>query len=122
MVAAGIYLVGRMFPLFELGPGILTIISIVGIVTFILAGAIALVMTDIKRVLAYSTISHLGLMMLSLGSFGAPAAFFHLVIHGFSKALLQRENLSIEHEQGMALNQKRILLLLLVQRFLQKEQ
>ena len=88
MVAAGIYLVGRMFPLFELGPGILTIISIVGIVTFILAGAIALVMTDIKRVLAYSTISHLGLMMLSLGSFGAPAAFFHLVIHGFSKALL----------------------------------
>jgi len=88
MVAAGIYLVGRMFPLFELGPGILVIISIVGIVTFILAGAIALVMTDIKRVLAYSTISHLGLMMLSLGSFGVPAAFFHLVLHGFSKALL----------------------------------
>ena len=88
MVAAGIYLVGRMFPLFELGPGILVIISIVGIATFMLAGAIALVMTDIKRVLAYSTISHLGLMMLSLGSFGVPAAFFHLVLHGFSKALL----------------------------------
>ena len=53
-----------------------------------MASTIALVSTDLKRILAYSTISHLGLMMLSLGAFGVAAAMFHLMAHGFSKALL----------------------------------
>ena len=59
-----------------------------GLFTFIFAGTLALVMNDIKRVLAYSTISHLGLMMLALGAGGLGAAIFHLVAHGVSKALL----------------------------------
>ena len=59
-----------------------------GLFTFIFAGTLALVMTDIKRILAYSTVSHLGLMMLSLGAGAVGAAIFHLVAHGISKALL----------------------------------
>ena len=88
MVAAGVYLVARMLPLFELAPTVLLVVAGVGLFTFIFAGALSLVMTDLKRVLAYSTISHLGLMMLSLGAFGVAAAIFHLVVHGISKALL----------------------------------
>ena len=88
MVAAGVYLVARLLPLFELAPNVLLFVTVIGLVTFLFAGVLALVMTDIKRVLAYSTISHLGLMMLSLGAFGVGAAIFHLVAHGLSKALL----------------------------------
>ena len=88
MVAAGVYLVARMMPLFELAPAVLLVVAIVGLATFVLAGGLALVATDIKRVLAYSTVSHLGLMMLSLGALGVAAALFHLVAHGLSKALL----------------------------------
>ena len=88
MVAAGVYLVARMLPLFELAPNVLLIVAGVGLFTFVFAGTLALVMTDIKRVLAYSTISHLGLMMLSLGAFGLAAAIFHLIVHGVAKALL----------------------------------
>jgi NADH-quinone oxidoreductase subunit L len=64
------------------------VVSIVGLVTALGASTIALAATDLKRILAYSTISHLGLMMLSLGAFGYTAAIFHLLAHGFSKALL----------------------------------
>ncbi len=88
MVAAGVYLVARLMPLFELAPGVLMAVASVGLFTFIFAGTIALVVTDIKRVLAYSTISHLGLMMLSLGAGGVGAALFHLTAHGVSKAML----------------------------------
>ena len=88
MVAAGVYLVARMLPLFELAPMVLHIVAGVGLFTFVFGGTLALVMTDFKRVLAYSTISHLGLMMLSLGAFGLAAAIFHLLVHGVSKALL----------------------------------
>ena len=88
MVAAGVYLVARLMPMFELAPVVLVTIASVGLFTFLFAGTIALVVTDIKRVLAYSTISHLGLMMLSLGAGGVGAALFHLVAHGVSKALL----------------------------------
>ena len=70
MVAAGVYLVARMLPLFEAAPTVLLIVASVGLFTFVFAGTLALVMNDIKRVLAYSTVSHLGLMMLSLGAFG----------------------------------------------------
>ena len=88
MVVAGVYLVARLLPLFEMAPNVLLTISTIGLVTFIFGATIALVATDIKRVLAYSTISHLGLMMISLGALGLAAAMFHLVVHGFSKALL----------------------------------
>ncbi|MCH8893413.1 MAG: NADH-quinone oxidoreductase subunit L, partial [Chloroflexi bacterium] len=89
MVIAGVYLVARTFPLFEAYDAVpLLVVSIVGLATALMAATIALVATDLKRILAYSTISHLGLMMLSLGAFGYTAAIFHLMAHGFSKALL----------------------------------
>ena len=88
MVAAGVYLAVRMTPLFELVPEVQVTVALVGLTTFIFAGVVALVTTDIKRVLAYSTISHLGLMMLSVGTGAVGAALFHLVVHGISKALL----------------------------------
>ena len=89
MVIAGVFLVARVFPLFEAyDADPLIVVAIVGLVTALGAATIALVATDLKRILAYSTISHLGLMMLSLGAFGYTAAIFHLMAHGFSKALL----------------------------------
>jgi len=89
MVVAGVYLVARTFPIFQAyDADPLLVVSIVGLVTALGAATIALVATDLKRILAYSTISHLGLMMLSLGAFGYSAAIFHMMAHGFSKALL----------------------------------
>ena len=88
MVVAGVFLVARTFPLFEAAPNALLAVAGVGLATTLIAATIALVATDLKRILAYSTISHLGLMMLSLGAFGYTAAIFHLLAHGFSKALL----------------------------------
>ena len=89
MVVAGVFLVARAYPLFEAyGATPLLVVAIVGLVTALTTATIALVATDIKRILAYSTISHLGLMMLSLGAFGYTAAIFHLLAHGFAKALL----------------------------------
>ena len=88
MVAAGVYLVARAFPIFEAAPDALVVVAIIGLITALIAASQALVVTDLKRILAYSTISHLGLMMLSLGVFGYTAAIFHLVAHGVSKALL----------------------------------
>ena len=89
MVVAGVYLVARTFPIFEAyDADPLLVVSVVGLVTALGAATIALVATDLKRILAYSTISHLGLMMLSLGAFGYTAAIFHMMAHGFSKALL----------------------------------
>ena len=88
MVAAGVFLVARAFPIFEAAPDALTVVAIIGLITALIAASQALVVTDLKRILAYSTVSHLGLMMLSLGAFGYTAAIFHLVAHGFSKAVL----------------------------------
>jgi NADH-quinone oxidoreductase subunit L len=89
MVAAGVYLVARAFPIFAAYDGdTLLLVAIIGLITTLMASTIALVVTDLKRILAYSTISHLGLMMLSLGAFGYTAAIFHLMAHGFAKALL----------------------------------
>ena len=88
MVAAGIYLVARVLPIFESAMHVMIVITSVGTITFLLGSTLAMVATDIKRILAYSTISHLGIMMLSLGSFGAGAAILHLIAHGLSKALL----------------------------------
>ena len=88
MVVAGVFLVARVFPLFVLSPDAMLVVAIVGLATALIAAAMALVMTDLKRVLAYSTISHLGFMMLALGAGGYTAAIFHLVAHAFAKALL----------------------------------
>jgi NADH-quinone oxidoreductase subunit L len=86
MVAAGVYLVGRCFPLFA--PDVLLVIAYVGAITLFLAATIATVQNDIKRVLAYSTVSQLGYMMLALGVGGWTAGLFHLLTHAFFKALL----------------------------------
>ncbi len=86
MVAAGVYLVGRFYPV--LSPDVLLVIAYVGAITLFIAATIALVANDIKRVLAYSTVSQLGYMMLSLGVGGWVAGLFHLVTHAFFKSLL----------------------------------
>jgi NADH-quinone oxidoreductase subunit L len=86
MVAAGVYLVGRFYPV--LTPDVLLVIAIVGAITLFIAATIALVANDIKRVLAYSTVSQLGYMMLALGVGGWAAGLFHLVTHAFFKSLL----------------------------------
>ncbi len=86
MVAAGVYLVGRFFPLFT--PDVLLTIAYTGGITLFIAATIAMVQTDYKKVLAYSTVSQLGFMMLGLGVGGWAAGLFHLVTHAFFKALL----------------------------------
>jgi NADH-quinone oxidoreductase subunit L len=88
MVAAGVYLVASLFPLFTASETALLTIAVVGAITAIFAASIGLVQTDIKRVLAYSTVSQLGYMMLALGSAGYVAGVFHLTTHAFFKALL----------------------------------
>jgi len=86
MVAAGVYLVGRFYPV--LTPDVLLVIAVIGGITLFIAATIALVANDIKRVLAYSTVSQLGYMMLALGVGGWSAGLFHLVTHAFFKSLL----------------------------------
>ncbi len=88
MVTAGIYLVVRLNPLFAASPMLLAIIGIVAALTAFVAGSTALVQRDIKKVLAYSTVSQLGFMFLGLASGAWAAAIFHLVTHAFFKALL----------------------------------
>ncbi len=88
MVAAGVYLVARSFPLFEANPQTLTVVATIGTITALMAALIAMAQYDIKKVLAYSTISQLGLMMLALGVGSWVAAVFHLMTHAFFKALL----------------------------------
>ncbi|MBH0169023.1 NADH-quinone oxidoreductase subunit L [Fictibacillus sp. 18YEL24] len=88
MVAAGVYLVAAMYPLFQASETALTVVAVVGGVTAIFAASIGLMQKDIKRVLAYSTVSQLGYMMLALGASGYVAGIFHLTTHAFFKALL----------------------------------
>ncbi|WP_025762820.1 NADH-quinone oxidoreductase subunit L [Dyadobacter tibetensis] len=88
MVTAGVYLIARMHALFELAPAVQGLIAIIGAVTLLLAGFSALVQYDIKRVLAYSTISQIGYMFLALGVGAWTAAIFHFMVHAFFKALL----------------------------------
>jgi len=98
MVAAGVYLVGRFYPVFT--PEVLLVIALVGCITLFLAATIALVATDIKRVLAYSTVSQLGYMMFALGLGGWLAGLFHLLTHAFFKALLFLCAGSVIHATG----------------------
>jgi len=86
MVAAGIFLLGRMYPLFN--TEVLTVIALVGCFTAFMAATIALTQNDLKRILAYSTISQLGYMMMAMGIGAYSSAFFHLATHAFFKCLL----------------------------------
>ena len=97
MVAAGVYLVARMFPVFHVAPDAMDVVGAIGGVTAISAAMLGVVMTDIKRVLAYSTISQLGYMMLALGIGAYTAAIFHLFTHAFFKALLFLGSGSVNH-------------------------
>nr|AND48206.1 subunit 5 of NADH-plastoquinone oxidoreductase [Flatbergium novo-caledoniae] len=97
MVAAGIFLVARLFPLFQALPFVMDVISWTGAATALLGATIALAQRDIKKGLAYSTMSQLGYMMLALGIGSYKAALFHLVTHAYSKALLFLGSGSIIH-------------------------
>ncbi|WP_017938311.1 NADH-quinone oxidoreductase subunit L [Zestomonas thermotolerans] len=105
MVTAGVYLIARTHGLFLLTPEILELVGIVGGVTLVLAGFAALVQTDIKRILAYSTMSQIGYMFLALGVGAWSAAIFHLMTHAFFKALLFLASGSVinacHHEQNI---------------------
>nr|QWX20285.1 NADH-plastoquinone oxidoreductase subunit 5 [Hippophae neurocarpa]UNZ11595.1 NdhF [Hippophae neurocarpa subsp. neurocarpa] len=97
MVAAGIFLVARLIPLFIIIPYIMKIISLIGTITLLFGATLALAQKDIKRTLAYSTMSQLGYMMLALGMGSYRAALFHLITHAYSKALLFLGSGSIIH-------------------------
>jgi NADH-quinone oxidoreductase subunit L len=88
MVAAGVYLVARSYALFSAHPMALHTVAVIGAISAVMAASIACTANDIKRILAYSTISQLGLMMLALGVGGYTAGNFHLMTHAFFKALL----------------------------------
>lgn len=97
MVAAGVFLVGRMYPVFEVNHTALDIVAIVGAFTALFAATIAVAQWDIKRILAFSTVSQLGYMMMGLGVGGYVAGLFHLFTHAFFKALLFLGSGSIIH-------------------------
>jgi len=106
MVTAGVYLIARLNGLFLLAPDVLLLVGVIGAVSLLLAAFAALAQTDIKRVLAYSTMSQIGYMFLALGVGAFDAAIFHLVTHAFFKALLFLSAgaviISCHHEQDMA--------------------
>ncbi|ONG39527.1 NADH-quinone oxidoreductase subunit L [Alkanindiges hydrocarboniclasticus] len=105
MVTAGVYLIARMHPVFELAPDVLYLVGVIGAITLLMAGFAALVQTDIKRVLAYSTMSQLGYMFLALGAEAYQAAVFHMLTHAFFKALLFLSSgaviIACHHEQNI---------------------
>jgi NADH-quinone oxidoreductase subunit L len=88
MVTAGVYLIGRLHPIYDIAVYAHGAVAIIGAVTALFAASIAIVQTDIKRVLAYSTMSQIGYMFLAVGIGAYSAAFFHLMAHAFFKALL----------------------------------
>ncbi len=100
MVAAGVFLVARTLPLFEHSTAALNTVAVIGGFTAIFAASMGLVMVDIKRVVAYSTISQLGYMMLGLASGGVAIGIFHLFNHAFFKALLFLGAGSVNHATG----------------------
>ncbi|SFU34406.1 NADH-quinone oxidoreductase subunit L [Pontibacter akesuensis] len=105
MVTAGVYLIARMFVIFELSPLAQFLVAVIGAVTLLIAGFSALTQYDLKRVLAYSTISQIGYMFLALGVGAWSAGIFHFMIHAFFKALLflcaGAIILALHHEQDM---------------------
>jgi len=105
MVTAGIFMVARMSPVFEFSEGALSFVLVIGATTALFTGLIALVQNDIKRVVAYSTLSQLGYMMVAQGSSAYAAGMFHLTTHAFFKALLFLAAgsviIALHHEQDM---------------------
>src|SRR5712691_617135 len=105
MVTAGVYMVSRSNFIYQMAPQAMTVVAVIGAVTAFFAASIALVQTDIKRVLAYSTVSQLGYMFLALGVGAFAAGIFHLMTHAFFKALLFLGSGSVihamHHEQDM---------------------
>ena len=105
MVTAGVYLCCRMYTVFEMAPEVMMFISITGAVTLLVAGFAALVQTDIKRILAYSTMSQLGYMFMAVGAEAYQAGLFHMLTHAFFKALLFLSSgaviLAYHHEQNI---------------------
>src|ERR1700751_1780622 len=105
MVTAGIFMVARMSPLFELSDTALSVVMVIGATTAFFMGLIGIVNNDIKRVVAYSTLSQLGYMATALGASAYSAAMFHLMTHAFFKALLFLAAGSViigmHHEQDM---------------------
>ena len=97
MVTAGVYMVARLNPLFSLAPDALLVVAIIGTTTAVLGATIALVNTDIKRVVAYSTVSQLGYMFAGLGVGAWASAIFHLMTHAFFKGLLFLGSGSVIH-------------------------
>lgn len=100
MVVAGIYLVARTLPIFQAAPGATTVVLVVGVATALMAAVIAIVQTDLKKVIAYSTISNLGFMMAALGAGTTSGAMFHLLTHAFFKACLFLCAGSVIHSTG----------------------
>ena len=100
MVTAGVYMVARTHAIFDHSPFALSVVAIVGAATALFAATIALVQNDIKRVLAYSTISQLGYMFLGCGVAAYSAAIFHLMTHAFFKALLFLAAGAVIHSLG----------------------
>ena len=114
MVTAGVYLIARSMPLLSLAPGVLLLIAVIGCATALLSAAIAVTQTDLKRVLAYSTVSQLGYMFMALGSgvgnvgqLAVVAAMFHLFTHAFFKALLFLAAGSVMHAMGDVIDMRR---------------
>ncbi|HET6724877.1 MAG TPA: NADH-quinone oxidoreductase subunit L [Gammaproteobacteria bacterium] len=105
MVTAGIYMVARMSPLFELSATALNLVLIIGAITTFFMGILGVVQTDIKRVIAYSTLSQLGYMTVALGASAYTVGIFHLMTHAFFKALLflgaGSVIIAMHHEQDM---------------------
>ena len=97
MVTAGVFLVARLLPIYEVVESAQMFIAVIGIISALMGATLALVVTDLKRMLAYSTMSHLGFMMLTLAAGGYTAAGFHLLMHGISKAMLFLSAGSIMH-------------------------
>jgi NADH-quinone oxidoreductase subunit L len=105
MVTAGIFMVSRMSPLFELSDTALSVVMVVGAITALFMALIAIVQTDVKRVVAYSTLSQLGYMTVALGASAYSVAIFHLMTHAFFKAVLflgaGSVIIAMHHEQDM---------------------
>ncbi len=100
MVAAGVFLVARFFPVFQQSDNAMAVVALVGAFTALMAATMGLVMNDIKRVMAYSTVSQLGYMMAALGLGAYAPAIFHLVTHAVFKALLFLGAGSVNHASG----------------------
>ena len=105
MVTAGVFMVARMSPLYELSDTALSVVLVIGAITALFMGFVGMVQNDIKRVIAYSTVSQLGYMMVALGASAYSVGIFHLMTHAFFKALLFLAAgsviIALHHEQDM---------------------